>query len=96
MHTPCVYYEEPLSLDITPNPNSISRLFLILLDPKSFQTTLDFYIHVTSRSHAYLLFLFLTLSSISVSNPNPRVSPIPYRTITAGLFISSIDHELFV
>ena len=41
MHTPCVHHEEPLSLDITPNPNFYSRLFLILLDPKSFQTALD-------------------------------------------------------
>ena len=41
MRTPCVHYEEPLSLDVTPNSNSISRLFPILLDPKSFQTALD-------------------------------------------------------
>ena len=31
----------PCPLMSSPNPNSISRLFLILLDPKSFQTTLD-------------------------------------------------------
>ena len=30
-----------MSLDITPNPNSFSRLLSILLDPKSFQTALD-------------------------------------------------------
>ena len=29
-------------LTSSPNPNSISRLFLILLDPKSFQTALDY------------------------------------------------------
>ena len=37
----CAHYEEPMSLDVIPNLNSISRLFLILLDPKSFQTALD-------------------------------------------------------
>ena len=31
----------PYPLTSSPNPNSISRLFLILLDPKSFQTALD-------------------------------------------------------
>ena len=31
----------PCPLTSSPNPNSISRLFLILLDPKSFQTALD-------------------------------------------------------
>jgi len=41
MCTPCVYYEEPMSLDIISNPNSYSRLFPILLDPKFFQTALD-------------------------------------------------------
>ena len=33
--------KNPCSLTLSPNPNSISRLFLILLDPKSFQTALD-------------------------------------------------------
>ena len=42
MYTPCVYHKESMSLDITPNPNSSSRLLLILLDPKSFQTALDY------------------------------------------------------
>ena len=43
MCIPCVHHEEPMSLDIipNPNPNSLSRLFPILLDPKSFQTALD-------------------------------------------------------
>ena len=31
----------PYPLTSSPNPNSISRLFPILLDPKSFQTALD-------------------------------------------------------
>ena len=31
----------PCLLTLSPNPNSISRLFPILLDPKSFQTALD-------------------------------------------------------
>ena len=33
----------PCPLMSSPNPNSISRLFLILLDPKSFQTALDYF-----------------------------------------------------
>jgi len=37
----CAHHEEPMSFDVIPNPNSYSRLFPILLDPKSFQTTLD-------------------------------------------------------
>ena len=36
-------------LTSSPNPNSISRLFPILLDPKSFQTTLDY----SSLSHDF-------------------------------------------
>ena len=36
-------------LTSSPNLNSISRLFLILLDPKSFQTTLDY----SSLSHDF-------------------------------------------
>ena len=32
----------PCPLTSSPNPNSISRLLLILLDPKSFQTALDY------------------------------------------------------
>ena len=39
--SPCIHHEELLSLDVISNPNSYSRLFLILLDPKFFQTTLD-------------------------------------------------------
>jgi len=49
MRNPC-----PLTSLLTLTP---SRLFPILLDPKSFQTALDFY-HMTSRSCAYLLSLF--------------------------------------
>ena len=37
----CAHHKKLMSLNITPNPNSFSRLFLILLDPKSFQTALD-------------------------------------------------------
>jgi len=33
----------PCPLTSSPNPNSISRLFPILLDPKSFQTALDYF-----------------------------------------------------
>ena len=56
-HT-CVHYvctmRNPRPLMSSPNPNSYSRLFPILLDPKSFQTALD---SMTSRSHVYLLIL---------------------------------------
>ena len=53
MRNPC-----PLMSLLTLTP---SRLFPILLDPKSFQTTLDYssLYHMTSRSHAYLLTLCL-------------------------------------
>ena len=46
----------PLTSLLTLTP---SRLFPILLDPKSFQTVLDYssLYHMTSRSHAYLLTL---------------------------------------
>ena len=41
----CAHYvytmRNPCSLMSSPNPSSISRLFLILLDSKSFQTALD-------------------------------------------------------
>ena len=41
----CVHHmytmRNPCPLMSSPNPNSISRLFLILLDPNSFQTALD-------------------------------------------------------
>ena len=39
----------PCPLTFSPNPNSISRLFPILLDPKSFQTALDY----SSLSHDF-------------------------------------------
>ena len=56
MHVPCVYHEEPLSLDVTSNP----RLFLIILDSKFFQTALDYSrpiisYHMTSQSCAFSL-----------------------------------------
>ena len=46
MRNPC-----PLTSSLTLTP---SRLFPILLDPKSFQTALDYssFYHITSRSHA--------------------------------------------
>ena len=82
MHTSCVHHEEPLFLDITPNPNSFSRLFPILLDPKSFQTVLRFY-HMTSRSRAYLLSLFRCRLIIIILNPNlsPSLSTLSYYNI---------------
>jgi len=73
MYTLCVYHEELMSLDVTPNPNSFSRLLLILLDPKSFQTALDFH-HMTSRSRAYHLSLFHCRLIIIILNPNPSPS----------------------
>ena len=62
IHTLCVHHEEPMSLDITPNPNSYSRLFPILLDPKSFQTTLDYssFYHMISRLYALPLLQTIT------------------------------------
>jgi len=61
-----------------------SRLFLILLDPKSFQTALDStpaYVHVTSRSRTYLLsrcrLIITTTISLLCPNPNPKVCPHP-------------------
>ena len=49
----CVHHvytiRNPCPLTSSPNPNSISRLFPILLDPKSFQTTLDY----SSLSHDF-------------------------------------------
>ena len=45
-HCTCTHHvytmRNPCPLMSSPNPNSISRLFPILLDPKSFQTALDF------------------------------------------------------
>ena len=76
----------PCPLTSSPNPNSISRLFPILLDPKSFQTTLDystwlpghvlFYLSVCCKLYTTVLFLS--------TNPNPKVCPHPC-AITASL-----------
>ena len=77
MCTPCVHHEEPLSLDVIPNPISISRLFLILLDSQSFQTALDYssLYHMTSRSRAlYPLQTNKILSYLCPANPNPSQS----------------------
>ena len=45
LHCTCAHYvytmRNSCPLTSSPNPNSSSRLFLILLDPKSFQTALD-------------------------------------------------------
>ena len=63
-----------------PNP----RLFLILLDPKSFQTTLDFFrpmtsCHVTSQSYALSFsccrLIIILLLYLICPNPNPKVCP---------------------
>ena len=73
MHTLCVYHEEPMSLDITPNPNS----FQTLLNPSRPLVLLDHsrLCHMTSRSCAlhpsqtnnYLLFyVWLTLTLAKV------------------------------
>ena len=67
MCTPCVHHEELMSLDIIPNPNSSSRLLLILLDCSRLY-------HMTSRSHAYLLSLFCCRLIIIILNPNPSPS----------------------
>ena len=48
----------PCPMTSSPNPNSISRLFPILLDPKSFQTALDY----SSLSHDF---------QVTCLSPNP-------------------------
>ena len=63
----CAHYEELLSLDIISNPNSTSRLLLILLDHSRLY-------HMTFRSHAYLLSLFHCRLIIIILNPNPSPS----------------------
>ena len=60
LYCTCAYYVYtmrnhcPLTSSLTLTP---SRLFLIFLDPKSFQTALDYssFYHMTSRSHALSL-----------------------------------------
>ena len=53
LHCTCAHHvytmRNPCPLMSSPNPNSISRLFPILLDPKSFQTALDY----SSLSHDF-------------------------------------------
>jgi len=74
----CAHHEEPMSLDVIPNPNSLSRLFPILLDPKFFQTALDFVTwlpgHVLSIRcrliKYYLIYVRLTLTLAKVC-PHP-------------------------
>ena len=99
MCIPCVYHEEPLFLDITPSPNFISRLFPIFLDPKSFQTTLDYssFYHMTSRSHAYLhplqtnnyccpiSVLTLTLPKVCPHSRLITLSPSAFLILTPGI-----------
>ena len=103
MHTPCVYHEEPLSLDVTPNPNSYSRLFLILLDPKSFQTVLDsitwlpghvpiFYPFVHCRliiTKVLTLTLVQSLSTLSYYNTGLMSYTWSFRV---GCTVVSMDH----
>ena len=66
---------ELMSLDITSNP----RLFPILLNSKSFQTTLDYsrpmiLCHVTGKSHALSLSHHrLIIILLQYLNPNPKV-----------------------
>ena len=64
----------PCPLTSSPNPNSISRLFPILLDRSSL-------CHMTSRSCAHLLSLFRCRLIIIILNPNPKVCP-HFRLIT--------------
>ena len=69
---------------------SLSRLFLILLDPKSFQTALDFSrpMSMWLPGHMPISYLssrcrlIITTTIFICPNPNPRVSPIANRTMT--------------
>jgi len=64
----------PCPLTSSPNPNSISRLFPILLDPKSFQTALDYLTWLPS----HVLFIRCRLIKyylyLCPANPNPSQS----------------------
>ena len=71
-------------LTSSPNPNSISRLFPILLDPKSFQTALDYSTwlpgHMPISFHCrlikyYLIYVWLTLTLAKVC-PHSRLITI--------------------
>ena len=90
MHIPCIHHEKPLFLDVTSN----LRLFLILLDPKSFQTALDYSrpiisYHMTSQSCAFSLschrLIIILLQYLICPNPNPKVCP-HFRLITIMLY----------
>jgi len=61
----CAHHEEPMSLDIIPNPNSLSRLFPILLDSKSFQTALDSITWLPGHVLSIHCRLIITILSIS-------------------------------
>jgi len=73
LHYTCAYHvytmRNPCPLTSSPNPNSISRLFPILLDSKSFQTalvsrslTMDFILFFPFHFYFTLLFSFFYFS----------------------------------
>ena len=76
-HT-CVYYvctmRNPCPLMLSSNPISNSRLFLILLDPKSFQTTLDSITWLPGHVLSIHCRLIIILSYLCLANPNPSQS----------------------
>ena len=85
MYAPYVYHEESMFLNVTSNP----RLFLILLEPKFFQTALDYSrlmtsCHVTGKSHALSLShcrLIIIILQYLNPNPNSLSTPLFYNTL---------------
>ena len=87
LHCTCAHHvytmRNPCPLTSSPNPNSISRLFPILLDSKSFQTTLDystwlpghmlFYLYLFSRCR---LIIITTIYTCPNPNPSPSLSTL--------------------
>ena len=77
----CVHHvctmRNPCPLTSSPNPNSISRLFPILLDPKSFQTALDYstwlpgYVPI---SYPFVHCRLIITIYLCPANPNPSQS----------------------
>ena len=83
MCVPCVYHEEPMSLDIILILDSFQS-FQILDPSRLLQTTLNYSrpmtsCHVTSQSHAFSLLLqtnnYYYYLYLICPNPNPKVCP---------------------
>ena len=84
-----------MSLDVIPNPNSLSKLFPILLDPKSFQTALDSVTWLPGHvSISYIsspivdLIIITTIYTCPNPNPSPSLSThSSYNTLLSSLVI---------